>query len=91
MTADELRGRVYHYVSTMLNRPDQVRCAEGVVDNQGDIVLVSHLSQCVNIRHVTVRVAEGLGIDGFCVGADGSLYGGKVVHVDDGVGNTLIG
>ena len=43
MTADEFCRGVYHNICTVLDGSDKVRCAEGVVDNERQTVLVSDL------------------------------------------------
>ena len=52
MTADELSGRVNHDVGSVLDRTDEVWSAEGVVDNQWDVVAMSNLSQLVDIGYI---------------------------------------
>ena len=52
MTADELSGRVNHDVSSVFDRADEIWSAEGVVDNQWDVVAMSNLSQLVDIGHI---------------------------------------
>ena len=71
VASEELRGRVDHDVGAVLQGPDQIRCAEGVVHYQGDAVPVGHFCHALNVEHVAVGIAEGLGYDGLCVGLDG--------------------
>ena len=52
---------------------------------------MGHGGQGVDVGHVAVGIAEGLGIDHLGVGLDGCLEGLKVVHVDDGVADALCG
>ena len=73
----------------MLQRTNQIWCAEGVVDNEGDAVLVSHSSHAFQVEHVAVGVAESLGIYNFCVGLDGSLEGVEVVYIYNGISDAL--
>ena len=55
-------------ICTMLQRTNQIWCAEGVIDNKWDAVLVSYCCYAFQIEHVTVGVAEGLGIYYFVLG-----------------------
>ena len=89
MAAEELRSGVYHDVCAVLQRTDEIRCAEGVVDDEGDAVLVGHSSHTFKVEHVAVGVAEGLGIYYFCVGLDSGLQGVEVVDVDNRIRNAL--
>ena len=52
VAADELCSRVNYDVCTVLDRSDEVRCTECVVDNERDACLVSDLSKCFDIRDV---------------------------------------
>ena len=91
MTADELCGRVYYDVGTVLNGTDEVGRAKGIVNNEGQVVTVCHFGQCIDVGNVAIGIAESLCIDGAGVGPDGCLYSLKVVDIDYGVLNTLIG
>ena len=57
VAADELGGRVDNDVRAVLNGADQVRGAEGVVDDQRQAVLVGNLGNGVNVGNVGVGVA----------------------------------
>ena len=89
MTTEELRSRVYHDVGTVLQRTDEIRCAEGVVDDKGDAVLVSYGGYAFEVEHVAVGVTESLGIYYFCIGLDSSFEGLEIVHIDNSITNTL--
>ena len=82
---------MYHDVGTVLDRTDEERSTERVVDDQGDVVLMGYLCHCLDIRHVGVGVTEGLRIHRLGVGLDGSLQCCEVVYLHDGVGDTQIG
>ena len=84
VTAQELGGRVDHDVGPVLDGPDQVGGAEGVVDDQGQTVAVGDLRQGVDVGDVGVGVAQGLDIQGLGVGLDGRLHLGQIVHVHKG-------
>ena len=70
MTTQELCSGVDDDVCTMLQRTDQIRCAEGVINDKRNTVLMSHSSHTFEVEHVAVGVAESLGIYYFCVGFD---------------------
>ena len=52
VTADELGSRMNHDVSTVLDRTDEVWSAEGVIDNQWDVVAMSNLCQLIDIGYI---------------------------------------
>ena len=70
---------------------DQVRRAEGVVDDQRNAVLVGNFSDGVDVGNVGVGVAQRLQIDGLGVGLDGVLHFGQIVSVDKGGGHAELG
>ena len=68
----------------MLDGPDQVGRAEGVVDDQGQAVRVGDGRDGVDVGDVGVGVAQGLQVHGLGVGPDGGLHLLQVVGVDEG-------
>ena len=84
VTADELGCGMYNDVSTVLDRTDEVRSAEGVVDDERQAVLVRDLSDLLDVRNVGVRVAEGLDVDSLGVVLDRALELCEVVRVNEG-------
>ena len=91
VAADELGGRVDHDVCAVLDGADQVRGAEGVVDDQRQAVLVGNGGDGINVGDIAVGVAQGLQIDGLGVGLDGVLHFGQIVSVDKGGGHAELG
>ena len=91
MTADELGSRVNHDICSVLDRADEVWGAEGVIDNQWDVVAMSNLCQLIDIGYIGVRISEGLCIECFGIVLDGSLYLLEVARIHDGVADTLCG
>ena len=75
----------------MLDGADQVRGAEGVVDDQRQAVLVRDGGNGVDVGDIAVGVAQGLQIDSLGVGLDGILHLGQVMGVDEGGGNAELG
>ena len=63
MAADELGGGVNNDVCAVLQRADQVRGAEGVVDDKRNAVLVGDSGNGVNVGDVGVGVAKRFNID----------------------------
>ena len=47
-------------VCAVLNRTDEIGCAEGIVDHKRKFVLVCDFRNCVYIGNITVRIAERL-------------------------------
>ena len=68
----------------VLNGADQVRGAEGVVDDQRQAVLVGNGGNGINIRDITVGVAQRLQIHSLGVGLDRGLHLCKVVGIHEG-------
>ena len=62
MAADELSSRVNNDISAVLNRTDEVRGTEGVVDYERQTVLVRNLCDSLDIRNIRIRVAESLDV-----------------------------
>ena len=91
VAADELGGGVDDDVSAVLQGPDQVGGAEGVVDDQGQAVLVGDGGDGVNVGDVAVGVAQGLQVDGLGVVLDRVLHLGQVVGVHKRRGDAVLG
>ena len=90
MAADELGGGVDYDVGTVLDGAYE-DWGEGVVDDEDDAVAVGYFGDALEVGHVGVGIAEGLGIDDLGLGAYGCFEGLEVVDVDDGVGDALRG
>ena len=82
MTADKLCCRVNNDISTVFDRSDKIRSTEGVVNNNRYTVLVCDLRNCINIRNITVGVAECFKVNCLCVVFDGSLEFLKVMSIN---------
>ena len=91
VAADELGGGVNDDISAVLQGPDQVGGAEGVVDDQGQAVLVGDGGDGVNVGDVAVGVAQGLQINGLGVVLDRVFHLGQVVGVHEGRGDAVLG
>ena len=59
MAADKLSGRMDNDIRTMLDGPDEIRRAEGIVNHQRKAVLMSDFRNGIDIRNVAVRIAQG--------------------------------
>ena len=84
MTADEFCRRMYHNVSAVFDRADQIRCAERIVYNDRQTLLMRELCDGVDVRNVTVRVAERFQIHCLGVRTDGSLDFFQNMCIDEG-------
>ena len=85
MTANELCGRMNNNVGSMFDRTNEVRSAEGVVDDERDVMTMSNLCKTVDICDVRIWIAESLSIERLGVRLDGSLYFIKVANINDSV------
>ena len=84
VAADELSRGMHHDVRAVLKRTEQVRRAEGVVDYDGQPVLLSDFGNGVDVGNVGVRVAERFEVNDGGVVFDGAFDLGEVVRVDEG-------
>ena len=91
VAADKLGGRVDHDVRAVLDGTDQVGSAEGVVNYQGQAVLMGDFGNGVDIGDIAVGVAQGLEVDGLGVLLNGALDFRKVVRIHKGGGNAELG
>ena len=91
VAADELGSGVDDDVSAMLDGTDQVRGAEGVINDQRQTMLVSDGCDGINIRNITVGVAQSLEVDSLGVGLDSVLDLFQIVSVHKGGGNAELG
>src|SRR5574344_1982389 len=75
----------------MFDRTDVVWGAEGVVNDEGDVMAVCHFCYCFDIGDIGIGVAKGFGI--YCLGSglNGSFKCIKVVYIDNRVCHTLVG
>ena len=70
-----------HDVGSVLNWVDEVRRAEGVVDDQWYAMLVGNLGRAFYVGDVGVGVAQRLNVHELCVWLDGRLQCVVVVGV----------
>ena len=84
MAADELGSRVHHDVCAVLDGTDEVRGAESIINDQRQAVLVGDGGNGVDIRDITVGVAQRLQIHSLGVGLDRGLHLCKVVGIHEG-------
>ncbi len=84
MTADEFCRGMNDDVSAVLDGSDEVRCAEGVVDDERQAVRVSDFGESVDIGYIAVGIAEGLDVDrlGVRLYRRGDLL--QIVNVNEG-------
>ncbi len=83
MSREELRRRVHHDVGSVLDRADEERRRDRIVDNQRDAVPLRHASDGVDVDDVVLGVRERLGEDRLRLGADQGVPFGVVRGVPD--------
>ena len=81
VACEELARRVHHDVGAVLDRTQQVRRREGVVDDQRDAVLVSNRSDRGNIEDVVLGVGDRFGEQQPGRRANRALPRGRVIRV----------
>ncbi len=79
---DHLGERVHGDVGPVLERVEERGRRDRVVDDQRQLVLVRHLGDGLEIVHVALRVADGLGVEQPGVLVDGPLEVGRVARID---------
>ena len=84
MAADELGGGMQHDIRTMLNGPDQIGRAKGVVDHKGNLMGVGDRRDGVDVRNVGIGIAQRFQIDRLGVWPNGGLYLFQIVRVHKG-------
>ncbi|CCY18835.1 putative uncharacterized protein [Eubacterium sp. CAG:786] len=89
MTTDELGRGMYHDISAVLDRTEQVRSCEGAVHYQRNVALVSDLRELFDVGNVGVRVAQGLNIQRLCVLVYGCFKGAFNVGVNELCSNSV--
>ena len=67
VSTDELCSRMYHNICAVLNRADQIRSRECIVNNQRNSMLVCNSCDLFNINHFRVWISKCLYLDGFGV------------------------
>ena len=83
MSTNEFGGGVDHDVRTVFERTDPVGCAEGVVNDDRDPVLMGDLRDRVDVRDITVGVAKRFQIDRACVVLDGAFDLCQIVGIHE--------
>jgi hypothetical protein len=73
VAADELGSRVNNDISAVLNRTDEVRGTESVVDYERQTVLVRNLCDSLDIRNIGIRVAESLDVNRLSIVLDSAF------------------
>ena len=89
VAADELGGGLDHHVGAVLQRAEQVRSGEGVVHDHRQVMLVGDFGDCLEVRQISVRVAEGLEVDELGILLDGVLELLRVLGGDEGGGDAV--
>ena len=84
MAADELSGGMQHDICAMLNGPDQIGRAKGVVDHKGDLMGVGDRRDGVDVRNVGIGIAQCFQIDRLGVWPNGGLHLFQVVRIHEG-------
>ena len=84
VAADELGSRVNNDISAVLNRTDEVRGTESVVDYERQTVLVRNLCDSLDVRNVGVRVAESLDVNRLSIVLDSAFQFFQIVCINEG-------
>ena len=90
VAADKLGGGMHHDIRAVLNRPDQIRRTEGVVNHQRKPVPVGNLRNRVNVRNVAVRIPQRLQVNRPGILPDRLFHFLQVVGVHKGGFNAVL-
>ena len=82
VTAYKFCRRMNNDVRTVFNGANEVRCAESVVNDEGQTVLMGNGGNFFDVRYVAVGVAQGFKIHGAVIFFDCAFDFGKVVSID---------
>ncbi len=83
MTAEELGGRVHHDVGSVLERTDEIRRGDGVVDHERHAGLMGDTGDHLDVEDRVLRVADRLAVEQLGVRSNRSLPRLGVVGVDE--------
>ena len=70
-----------HDICAVFDRTNQIRCAECIIDDQRQSVLVGNFRQCFDIRNITVRISQGFNVKRFRILLNCPFYFVQLVHV----------
>ena len=90
VAADKLGSGMDHHVCAVLDGTDQVRGAEGIINDQRQVVLVGNGRNGIDVRDVTVRVAQGLQIDTPGVFLNGVFHFLQIMGIHKSRGNAIL-
>ena len=91
MSANEFGGGMYHDISAVLNRANQIRCAKGIVNHQRQTMPVGNFCNGVDIRNITVRIPQRLQINRPRIFPNSSLHFRQVMYVYKGCRDAIMG
>lgn len=90
VAAQVLGQRVHDDVGAVLEGAAEIGRGNGVVDDQGDAVVVGDLGDGLDVGDVALRVAEGLDKDGLCLGVDEGGEGLGLAVVGEAGGDAVL-
>ena len=91
MAADEFRGGMDDNIGAMLDRPDQVRCTEGIVNHNGNPMPVCDFRNRVDVRDITVRIAQGFQEDRPGVIRNRRFHLFEIMNIHKGSADAVLG
>jgi hypothetical protein len=83
VSADKLRQRVHRDVGSVLERIEERRRGDGVIDDQRQPVLVGHGRDALEVIDVALGVADGFGVEQAGVLIDGLFKVGRVAGIHE--------
>ena len=63
VSADKFCSGMDHYICAVFDGTDQIRGAEGIVDDQGQAVLMGNFCNSIDIGNIAVGIAQGLQVN----------------------------
>ena len=82
---------MYYNITPVLDRTDQIRSSERIVDDQGYLVAMGNISDYLYIYNIGIRISQGFNKDSLCIRLNGFLEIRQVSRIDKGGGYPISG
>ena len=58
MPADKFGCRMYHNICAIFNRPNQIRCSKGIINDKRKPMCMCNFCNCRNINHIGIGISK---------------------------------
>ena len=90
MSAEKLCRRMDNNICTMLNRTDEIRCTESIINHKRNTMLMRKFGKRIDIGNIAVGIAKCFDIDGSCIILNSRFDFFKIVDVYKTCCNTKV-